>query len=136
MPNDEQSLVTLQCDGKGVHVDQHLGGVGRAGTAGLGVDDGYLVPSLGDQVGLACQHGAAAADAEGVLPFAQYRVALLFPTLTLLVQQGGVVQEPAGLVEVEGNRLLLQPSYWALKQVAHSQKLSSESSRGRHVTHK
>ena len=30
-------------------------------------------------------------------------VALLLPPLTLLVQQGGVVQEPAGLVEVGGH---------------------------------
>ena len=108
--------VALQCAGKGVHVDQHFGGVGRTGTAGLGVYDGYLVPSPGDQVGLAGQHGAAAPEAaEGVLPFAQYRVAPLFPTLPLLVQQGGVVQEQAGLVEVEGNRLQPQPSCWASK---------------------
>ena len=58
---------------------------------------------LGDQVGLAGQHGTAAPEVEGVLPFGQYRVALLLPPLTLLVKQGGVVQEPAGLVEVGGH---------------------------------
>ena len=103
LAGDAQPLVALQCAGKGVHVDQHLGGVGRTGTAGLGVDDRYLVPSPGDQVGLASQHGTAAPEVEGVLPFGQYRVALLLPPLTLLVKQGGVVQEPAGLVEVRGH---------------------------------
>ena len=35
----------------------------------------------------------------------------------------------------EGMRVQLQPSCWALNQLAHSQELSPESSRGSQVTH-
>ena len=48
LPGDAQPLVPFRCKRQGIHVDQHLGGVARAGAAGLGVDDGYLVPSPGD----------------------------------------------------------------------------------------
>ena len=49
---------------------------------------------LATRSGLPVSPALLAPEVEGVLPFGQYRVALLLPPLTLLVQQGGVVQEP------------------------------------------
>ena len=92
--------VLAERPGDGVLVEHHLDTVSRARPAGLDVDDGGVIPPLGDEVGLAGQRGGAASQVESVLPLGEDGVALPFPFRSLLVELGRVVHQPLGLVEV------------------------------------
>lgn len=74
----------------------------RLFLAGLDVDYEGVATAVDDQVGSAGEGGCAAAKLEAVLGFDVNVVAVFFPLGFLLVQVGGVVEQPLGLVKVTG----------------------------------
>ena len=92
--------IALQCLGNGVQVDHDLHGVAGAFVAGLGVDDDAVIFAVGDDVRPAGQRGGSAAEFEPVLCLDVDVVAADLPVSDALVDEGGVVEQPLGLVEV------------------------------------
>ena len=127
LPAASQPLAPLHGPRQGVHAGHRLDRVARAGPAGLRAGAGHPVPAPGGQVRLPGQGGAAPPEGAAVLGPGQDGISLLLPELAPLVQQGGVVHEPAGLAQDE-------PSGWALNLEAHSHEDSPERSRGSQVT--
>ena len=84
----------------GVQVDHELDGVAGAFVAGLGVDDDGFVFTVGNDVGPTGQRRRLAAEFKPVLRFDVHVVAADFPVSDAFVDEGGVVQQPLGLVEV------------------------------------
>ena len=97
---DLPASAVVQCQRHRVLVDHHLDGVGCPGPAGLRVDDDHVLIFLSDEVRLAGQGRQVSAQAEGVLVLGVDLVSALLPVVSDLVEDGGVVEEPLGLVEV------------------------------------
>ena len=96
------ALVSGQCLGQGPLVNHDLDRVPGLFLARFHVDDERVVGAFYDQFGLAGQGGDAASEPEGVLALDANFLGFGFPLGFLLVEQGGVVQQPFGLVEVRG----------------------------------
>ena len=86
--------------GQGVHVDHDLVTVPGLFLAALDVDDEDAVVVEDEQVRLAREDGGLSAESESVLVLEAYVVAAVGPLVSLLVEQGGMLREPVGLVEV------------------------------------
>ena len=84
----------------GIEVDHDLDGVAGAVVAGLGIDDDGFVFAVGDDVRPASQRRGLAAEFKPVLCFDVDLKAADRPVLDSLVDEGGVVEHPLGLVEV------------------------------------
>ena len=79
-----------------------MDGVAGAFVAGLGVDDGGFVFTVGDDVGLARQSCRPAAEFKPVLSLDVDVVGADFPVTDPLIDERGVVEQPLGPVEVRG----------------------------------
>ena len=86
--------------GQGVHVDHDLVTAPGLFLAALDVDDEDAVVVEDEQVRLASEDGGLSAESESVLVLEAYVVAAVGPLVSLLVEQGGMLREPVGLVEV------------------------------------
>ena len=92
--------VPLERPGDGVEVDHDLHGVAGTVVSGLGVDNDGFVFTVGDDVGLARQSCRPAAEFKPVLSLDVDVVAADFPVTDPLVDEGRVVEQLLGLVDV------------------------------------
>ena len=100
LAGDVGAVVLVHRPGQGVHVGHHLGDVGGSFGAGLDVDDEDIVVPGDDEIGLASEGGGTSLEPEGVLGLDVDGVAAVLEFVPGVGQEGGMVDLPAGEVEV------------------------------------
>ena len=100
LPSEFDGSVLFESPGDGVQVDHDLGAAAGAVLAGLGVDDDGIVFPAGDDVGPAGQGCGSAVEFKPVLRLGVDVVATERPVGDAFVEEGGVVEEPPGLVGI------------------------------------